>query len=483
MFRIRINNDEKSPMPLKFYNSLSRQIEPFVPLHQDAVRLYTCGPTVYNYAHIGNFRAYVFEDLLRRTLKYCGYRVIQAMNLTDVDDKTIRGARAAGQSLDEFTKLFKRAFFEDIKTLRIEPAEHYPAATEHLPEMIELIQRLLDRGVAYRADDGSVYFSIGRYPQYGRLTKIKPEDMRSTGRVRNDEYAKEAVADFALWKAYQEEDGAICWDSPWGRGRPGWHIECSAMSMKYLSPSFDIHTGGIDNMFPHHEDEIAQSEAATGQPFARYWLHCAHLVVDGQKMSKSLGNFFTLRDLLEQGLTGREIRYVLLGGHYRQSLNFSLQSARDARAALQRLDDFAARLRQLPNSTETDAPGIVQPLLERAETQFRQALEDDLNMAEALAALFSLIRDVNRQIDQQTLARPAADATLALLREFDRVLAVLDLDREPAVPAEIESLAEARQEARRQRDFAQADAIRDRLLAEGWLIEDTPAGPRLKPAN
>ncbi len=334
-------------MSLKVYNTLSRRVEELVPLTPGRVHMYTCGPTVYNFAHVGNFRAYIFEDLLRRYLLYHGYQVCQVMNLTDVDDKTIRGAREKGVSLAEFTRPYVAAFFEDIERLNIARAEHYPAATDHVPEMIALIQTLLDKGVAYRSDDGSVYFSIAKFPGYGKLAHLDMDGLQAGARVAQDEYQKDNVADFALWKAWDPADGDVAWDAPWGRGRPGWHIECSAMSMKYLGPSFDLHTGGMDNIFPHHEDEIAQSEAATGQPFARYWMHCAHLVVEGRKMSKSLGNFYTLRDVLGRGYTGREVRYVMLATHYRQSLNFSFASLDAARAALGRVDEFTARLQAL----------------------------------------------------------------------------------------------------------------------------------------
>ncbi|MEM7395142.1 MAG: cysteine--tRNA ligase, partial [Verrucomicrobiota bacterium] len=300
-------------MSLKVQNTLSRQLEDVVPLTDNHIRMYTCGPTVYDYAHIGNFRAYVFEDLLRRVLKYAGFEVTQIMNLTDVDDKTIKGAIAKKLPLKEYTKTYIDSFFEDLATLNIEPAEAYPAATDHIPEMITLIETLVEKGYAYQSDDGSVYFSIGKFEGYGKLAHLDLDGMRCGARVSQDEYEKDVAADFALWKAYSENDGDVVWDSPWGRGRPGWHIECSAMAMKFLGESFDIHCGGVDNMFPHHEDEIAQSEAATGKQFVRYWMHNAHLIVDGAKMSKSLGNFYTLRQVVEKGYSGRELRYVLIG--------------------------------------------------------------------------------------------------------------------------------------------------------------------------
>ncbi len=467
-------------MGLRFYNSLHRRIEPFVPIKPGRVGMYTCGPTVYNYAHIGNFRAYVFEDLLRRTLRFCGYQVTQVMNLTDVDDKTIRDSQRAGLPLDTFTRKFKDAFFRDVAELNVEPAEHYPAATDHIADMIAIIQTLVDKNFAYVADDHSVYFSIDKYDAYGQLAHVNREEMRSTGRVRNDEYAKESAADFALWKAWDADDGEVAWDSPWGRGRPGWHIECSAMSMRFLGPTFDIHTGGVDNLFPHHEDEIAQSECANGCKFVNYWLHCAHLVVDGEKMSKSAGNFYTLRQVLERGFSGREVRWVLLGTHYRQQLNFSFQACRDARAALQRVDDFVARLHDQASSQATGELAAAQALVEASGTEFAAGIQDDLNLSAALAALFGLVREGNKLLDAGPLGADAAKAILAALRRFDTVLGALNVDRQNEVPAAIVELAEQRQAARQSRDFARADALRDTLKQQGWVVEDTPQGPRIK---
>ncbi len=468
-------------MTMRFYNSLSRSVEPFVPIAAPKVGLYTCGPTVYNYAHIGNYRAYMFEDLLKRALAYCGYDVTQVMNLTDVDDKTIRDSQAAGMKLDDFTQRYKDAFFEDIGTLRIDRAAVYPAATAHVGEMIEIVQTLMDKEIAYQAADGSVYFAIGRFPEYGKLARINQDQLRPGQRVKHDEYEKDSVSDFALWKAHDAADGDVWWDSPWGRGRPGWHIECSAMSMKYLGPSFDIHCGGIDNLFPHHEDEIAQSEAANGCKFVNYWLHCAHLMVEGRKMSKSEGNFYTLRDVLERGYTGREVRWALLGTHYRHALDFSFRACDDARASLHRLDDFVRRLKEACALPDAGGEQVGERLAE-AETAFRSGLEDDLNISVSLAALFDLVRDLNKAMDSGAMAGAAATATLELLGAFDTVLAVMDLDREEQVPAAVLELVEQRQQARKDRDFARADAIRDELAADGWVVEDTPAGPRVKPA-
>jgi cysteinyl-tRNA synthetase len=465
---------------LKIFNTLTRRLEQFAPLDPGRVRLYTCGPTVYNMAHIGNFRAYLFEDLLRRQLEYRGFKVFQVMNLTDVDDKTIKGARQAGVTLAQFTQPFKDAFFEDLRTLNIEPAEKYPAATEHIPEMIALIEALFKAGVAYRAADGSVYFSIAKFPGYGKLAHLDLAGLQPGARVNQDEYQKDNLADFALWKAWCEEDGAVGWDSPWGRGRPGWHLECSAMSMKYLGPTFDLHTGGVDNIFPHHEDEIAQSEAATGQPFVKYWMHCAHLVVDGRKMSKSLGNFFTLRDLLQRGYAGREVRYALLSGQYRQVLNFSLAALDAARAALQRLDEFQDRLAKLAGGpapaggAETGADWI-----NRSRLDFENAMDDDLNAPIAMAALFELVREGNKRLDARELSAAEAARVLTTLEDLDRVFGFLK--SETARPdAEITRLAAERQAARQARNWAEADRLRRLLESRGWIVQDTPGGFQLK---
>ncbi len=456
----------------RVHNTLTRRLEEFQPLEPGHARLYTCGPTVYNYAHIGNFRAYVFEDLLRRWLKFKGFRVTQVMNLTDVDDKTIRDSQAAGLSLAEFTARCKQAFFEDIRVLNIEAAEHYPAATDHIPEMIALIQVLQDKGYAYRADDGSVYFSIDRWPQYGKLAHLDRSGLRAGVRVNADEYDKENVADFALWKAWDEKDGDVAWDSPWGRGRPGWHIECSAMSQRYLGPSFDIHTGGVDNIFPHHEDEIAQSEAATGQPFATYWLHCAHLLVDGQKMSKSRGNFHTLRDVLQRGYTGREVRYELLATHYRASLNFTFASLDAARTALRRVDEFTARLTDAAGSA---ASAELPTWARLAATRFEAAMDEDLNISAALAALFDAIREGNAALDARALAPSAAAAVQALLARWDTALGVLAKPA-TAIPADVQALLDRRQAARTAKDWAQSDALRGEIANLGWNVKDTPKG-------
>lgn len=466
-------------MTLKFYNTMTRRQEAFEPIKPPEVGLYTCGPTVYNFAHIGNFRAYVFEDLLRRTLKHAGYKVKQVMNLTDVDDKTIRGAQAASVSLSEFTRPYVEAFFEDIRKLNIEPAEVYPAATDHVPEMIVLVQRLMERRLAYKSEDGSVYFNVAKYPAYGHPAHIDKEGMRAGARVAQDEYGKESVGDFALWKAWDSFDGDVAWDSPWGRGRPGWHLECSAMSMKYLGETFDIHTGGIDNLFPHHANETAQSEGATGKPFVKMWLHCAHLRVNGEKMSKSLGNFLTLRDLLDKGWSGREIRYVLVNGHYRQPLNFTFDALGAARGTLERLDDFADRLDAAATNAGSGAKTVPPAWAAQGGSDFDAALADDLNLPAALAAVFGMVRDGNTALDAGGMAPAEAAAVVALLARCDNVLGLLSFERRKsgsALPNEVQTLLDARQAARRKRDWGESDRIRDALAKLGWEVRDTPDG-------
>jgi cysteinyl-tRNA synthetase len=464
-------------MPTQFFNTYSRQLEEFVPLDpaRHTVRIYTCGPTVYNYAHIGNFRAYVFEDLLQRHLEARGYGVLRVMNLTDVDDKTIRGARAAGKRLADFTQIYKGAFFEDLGTLRIKRAQHFPAATEpqYIERMISMIRDLEAKDIAYQAEDKSVYFRLSRFADYGKLAHLNLDELRPSGRIRNDDYEKEALGDFALWKAWDEADGDVKWDSPWGPGRPGWHIECSAMATALLGPELDIHCGGVDNIFPHHEAEIAQSECCTGKKFVRYWLHCAHLMVEGQKMSKSLGNFYTLRDLLAKGWTGREIRFALLTVNYRLPLNFTFAGVDGARAALGRIDEWVTRLSE-------KAAAVEQPTSLTAHAdQFFGALDDDLNISGAMGHLFDLIRESNRAIDGGTLT---AEQAVTLLGSWKRMNSVLAFEREAAaIPGEVSALVEQRQAARAGKNWAESDRLRDEIAARGWVVKDTKDGPKLSP--
>ena len=450
---------------MQVFNSLTRRVEPLEPIAENTIRLYTCGPTVYNFAHIGNFRAYTFEDILRRVVQFNGMKIKQVMNLTDVDDKTIRGANAAGVALTDYTKTYKDAFFADLKVLNIQPAEVYPAATDHIPEMIALVEKLVEKGVAYKSDDGSVYFAVTKFPGYGKLAHIDFDHQRTGARCAADEYDKENVGDFALWKAWEESDGPVGWDSPWGRGRPGWHIECSAMSMKYLGETFDLHTGGIDNLFPHHENEIAQAEAATGKEFVKTWMHCAHLRVNGEKMSKSLGNFFTLRDLLDKGWTGREIRYVLVNAHYRQGLNFAFSALEDARKSLERIDRcvdaLAARAKDEP------APAFAQEALDA----FTAAVNDDLNVPKAFAALFELVRETNA-------SGTCAKGVLEVFQKMDTVLGVIFFGKaaKAEVPAEVQALFDARAAARAEKNWAESDRLRDAIAAAGWLVKDSKDG-------
>ena len=466
-------------MKLRFFNTLSRQLQDFQPITPGCAKMYTCGPTVYNFAHIGNFRAYSFEDLLRRTLEYAGLQVTQVMNLTDVDDKTIRDSRAASLPLRTFTEKYKKAFFDDLKTLNIESAEVYPAATDHIPEMIQMIEKLFEKGIAYLSADGCVYFSIDKFPEYGKLARIDRDNQRSGVRIKNDEYAKDSVADFALWKARDEADGDVWWESPWGQGRPGWHIECSAMSMKYLGDSFDIHTGGIDNMFPHHEDEIAQSEGVTGKKWVNYWLHCDHLMVDGDKMSKSLGNFYTLRDLISRGYTGREIRWVLIGTHYRKKLNFTFGAVDQARDLLNKVDELVVRLQKAAGTGDADIAGFIAG----CKQSFENGIFDDLNISGAVAALYELMKGANRRLDQNLLSAEDAQKVLDCLKDFDRVFGCFDVDGAAArcavqedFPAEVQALAEQRAAARKAKDWAESDRLRDAIKALGYAVEDVPGG-------
>ena len=475
-------------MALKLFNTLSRSIQEFAPLAPPKVGMYCCGPTVHDWAHIGNFRTFVFADLVRRTLEFKGYAVTHVMNITDVEDKIIKRVRENKTSLREFTRQYEAAFFEDLKTLNCLLPHHTPHATEHIADIIALIEKLIARGIAYKAADGSVYFSIEKYRgcgcAYGQLLKLNFDEMRAGERVKSDEYAKESVADFALWKARVPEDGEVFWKSEsLGEGRPGWHIECSAMSTKILGPSFDLHLGGEDLIFPHHEDEIAQSEGATGKPFVKYWLHGAFLLVEGKKMSKSLGNFFTLRDLLAKGFTGREIRYALLTAHYRETFNFTLEGLQGARAALARIDECLGKLREIGSlgvppsggSRVTPPEGGTPNLL----AAFTAALDDDLNISAAWGAVFEWVRETNRRLAENSLGATDAAFALAAWEKVDSVLGI-GTKSGADIPAEILALAEARTAAKKAKDFKRADAIRNDLKVKGWVIEDTAKGPKLK---
>jgi cysteinyl-tRNA synthetase len=468
---------------LKLYNTESREKEEIVPLDGKTIRMYTCGPTVYNFAHIGNFRTYVFEDLLRRTLQFFGFSVSQAMNITDIDDKTIKGAIEKKVSLSDFTRPFTEAFFEDLKTLNIEKVEYYPQATDYIPEMITIIQKLLESGEAYPSHDGSIYFSIAKFPSYGRLSHLRLNELQAgaSERILHDEYEKENASDFVLWKAYDpKRDGEIFWESPFGKGRPGWHIECSAMAMKLLGKTIDIHVGGVDNLFPHHENEIAQSESYSCCRFVKHWLHAEHLLVDHKKMSKSLGNFYTLRDLLAKGYSGTQVRYMLLQTHYRTQLNFTFAGLAASAATLERFSDFIHRLQAIASQGAKHS-SIISPLLTKAMEQFSSYLADDLNISAAMAALFDLMREVNTLCDQEKIGASDAKEALDFLTKMDRVLGVLPLNQEEEkIPPELEEALQAREKARLEKNWKKADECRDLIHAKGYLIEDTPQGARLK---
>ncbi len=476
-------------MPLRLYNTLTRQVEPFEPLHPPRVTLYTCGPTVWNYAHIGNFRTFLFEDLLRRHLEYRGYDVFHVMNLTDVDDRTIKAAAAAGKQLTQHTEPFTQAFFEDRDFLRITPAHAYPRATGAIPTMVRLVEQLLATGVAYRGDDGSVYFAIDKFSTYGRLSQLDRRQIKVGARVASDEYAKEDPRDFALWKRASEEDERVgaAWDAPFGHGRPGWHLECSAMSLDEIGRRFgaqtlDIHAGAIDLIFPHHEDEIAQSEAATGQPFARYWLHGAFLNVRGTKMSKRFGNFLTVRDLKEQGVDPAAFRALVYQTHYRKELDYTDEALAAAGEGVRRLGEFRSRLGEGPQDREAGSGKreVESPLGEQAaqlEADVGAALDDDLNAPAAVAAVFDFVRAANRDLDRGAAGRGAA------LAGFDRVMRLLDiLPDTRALDADlvrwIEERVAAREQARKSRDYKEADRLRGELAARGVDLEDTSGGTR-----
>src|SRR5467141_368044 len=472
-----------SATQVSLFNTLTRRVEPLQPLAPPRVTLYTCGPTVWNYAHIGNFRTFLFEDLLRRWLEHSGYDVFHIMNLTDVDDRTIRAAREARKRLVDHTAPFTKAFFEDRDYLRIKPAHVYTAATDYMPQMIALVQKLLERGVAYKGEDGSVYFAINKFPRYGRLSQLDKREIKVGARVSSDEYAKGDPSDFALWKKADAEDEAVgaAWDAPFGRGRPGWHVECSAMSLSEIAKccgvqTLDIHAGGIDLIFPHHENEIAQSEGATGQPFARHWVHGEFLNVRGTKMSKRHGNFLTARDLREQGVDAAAVRLLFFQTHYRQPVDFTDEALEAAKEGVRRLGEFHQRLKV----TGSREPGPeLEKLADQLEADVATALNDDLNAPRAVAALFDFVRAVNRELD-----KPAPPpGTARALAAFERVAGVLDVlptvrAVDPALASWVAERIAARAQARKSKDFKAADAVRSELAAKGIEIEDTPTGTK-----
>ena len=473
-------NEMTEEIQLRLINTETRAPEEVRPLDGKTVRMYTCGPTIYDYAHIGNFRTFVFEDLLRRVIRFFGLGLIQVMNITDIDDKTIRGAIEKKVSLSEYTTPFKNAFFEDLATLNVEKVEYYPCATDYIPQMIEMIQALITNGAAYVGADGSVYFAITKFPKYGRLSHLHLEDLKmgASQRVSTDEYSKEHASDFVLWKKYDPtRDGSVYWESPFGKGRPGWHIECSVMACALLGHTIDIHAGGVDLIFPHHENEIAQSEACTHKIFSRLWVHVEHLLVDGKKMSKSLGNFYTLRDLLQKGYSGKIIRMLLISTHYRTQLNFTLQGLEAAKAAVQRLNDFIVRLETYKNSTSGSYD--IEYSLQEMRRLFREALAHDINISEALAVVFELVRQVNHLCDEQTLSEKAAMSILQEMIKIDEVFGVMTFTHD-AIPQEVQALVDVRLDARNNKDWKKSDEIRNALLQKGFVLEDTPGGTRIK---
>ncbi|MBI4163646.1 MAG: cysteine--tRNA ligase [Candidatus Aenigmarchaeota archaeon] len=478
-------------MTLQFFNTLTRKKEPFQPLRGKVVRMYSCGPTVYNFVHIGNIMAYTFADLLRRYLTFKGYDVIQVMNLTDVDDKTIKKSKEEKVPLNEVTERYSKAFFEDVKAMNILPASIYTKATDHIKEMVEITKQLLEKGVAYKGKDGSIYFSISKFPAYGELAHLDLKGLKAGARVKQDEYTKDEVQDFALWKAWDKDDGDVFWETELGKGRPGWHIECSAMSMKYLGHSFDIHTGGVDLIFPHHQNEIAQSEGSTGKKFVNFWLHNEHLMVDGKKMSKSLKNFYTLRDLEAKGTDLRAFRYLLLSAHYRKQLNFTFEGLDAAKNSLDRLDDFIRNIKT--HKGPKNIPEFSE-LTEKCKEKFEQHMDDDLNVPEALAVVFEFVREVNRIAEKTKLSEKNISEIVKMFERFDSVLG-LDIGKEKVVEGIEEKLADLieelsgnkargdkdsliqeliklRQDYREKKEFKKADLVRDKLKEIGILLED-----------
>jgi cysteinyl-tRNA synthetase len=469
---------------IRLHNTLSGKVEPFVPQVAGQVGMYTCGPTVYDYAHIGNFRTFIFQDILRRFLLLRGFKLNHVMNLTDVDDRIIANAAAQGVDIRQYTEKYIQAFFLDCKTLGVEAPEHWIRATDHIPDMVALIEKLKKNTYTYPSE-GSIYYRIAKFKDYGKLSKVDLSGIQDNARVDNDRYEKESARDFALWKA--PKPGEYFWETALGPGRPGWHIECSAMAMKYLGETLDIHTGGIDLAFPHHENEIAQSEGATGKPFARYWLHAEHLLVEGEKMSKSLGNFFTLRDLFNKGYKPSALRFALSSVPYRRQLNFTFDGLRQATASVERLRNFAARLKQ-EKFAAGNQPGMAERIAKAAD-DFDAGLSDDLNTAQALAAMFDFVREANIAMDKGEFRQGDVAATEKFLADFDRVFAVIEDDDAAKLKAagvaasdggpddaEIDKLVADRQAARQRRDFAASDRIRKELADRGIILEDTKDG-------
>ena len=453
---------------IKFYNSLTQKKEEFVPIQKGNVGLYTCGPTVYDYSHIGNFRTFLFEDLLKRVLLALGYKVHHVMNITDVDDKTIKKANDEKKELNEITNKYTDAFLKDIKLLRILEANDYPKATDHVSEMIQMIEVLIDKKFAYISKDGSVFFKISKYSDYGRLVNLSNSTILNEEQL-SDEYDLENVNDFALWKSHKNEDGKVSWDSPWGKGRPGWHIECSAMSTKFLGVHFDIHCGGVDNKFPHHENELAQSVCSLESPFVNYWLHSEFLTVEGKKMSKSLNNYYIISDLIEKGFTYEDFRFIVLSAHYRSKVNFSIKRKDEAKSAIKRIEEIRQRLLDISNEFSNNLPNEA--------NDFNDALMDDLDTPKALAIFFNWVRLTNQNIDQKNTSEEEAKTGNAFIEYFNSIFAILDDSTE--LPDEVQSLVNSREEYRKNKEWQKSDLIRDKLLSLGWKLKDTPHGTKV----
>jgi cysteinyl-tRNA synthetase len=453
---------------IKFYNSLTHSKEEFVSIEKGKVGLYTCGPTVYDYSHIGNFRTFLFEDLLKRALLAFGYEVNHVMNITDVDDKTIKKANEENKDLNEITSAFTEAFLKDSKSLRILEADNYPKATDHIHEMIQIIEILIEREFAYIAQDGSVFFKISKYPNYGSLVNLTNPPINDET-LLSDEYDLENVNDFALWKSYKSEDGKVAWDSPWGKGRPGWHIECSAMSTKFLGTHFDIHCGGVDNKFPHHENELAQSVCALDSSFVNFWLHSEFLTIKGKKMSKSLNNYYIISDLINDGFSYEDFRFIILSSHYRSKVNFSLDRKNEAKSAISRIEEIRQRLLEIESRKSESLPSEA--------NEFNEALKDDLDTPKALAVFFNWIRLTNQKIDHSTISKEEAEMGNTFIEHFNSIFAVLG--EETALPSEIQALINAREKCRNNKEWQKSDTIRDELLSMGWKLKDTASGTKV----
>jgi cysteinyl-tRNA synthetase len=471
-------------MSLRLYNTLTRKKEEFKSIEERKVKIYTCGPTVYNYGHIGNYRSFLCEDLLIRYLRYLGYEVTHVMNITDVDDKTIKNSRKMNMPLNEYTKKYTDAFFEDLNTLNIQKANFYPKATEHVNDMLEIINKIMDKGYAYKTEDNSVYFKVASMKDYGKLSKLDLSTLKegASGRVSVDEYDKDNISDFTLWKGYTEDDGDVSWDSPYGKGRPGWHLECSAMSMKYLGDTIDIHCGGVDNMFPHHENEIAQSETATGKKFVNYWMHVEFLNFKAskdsteEKMSKSLGNVFYIRDLLEKGYDGKVIRFAIIASHYKQQIAFSLDRFDEYKVRLSRYQDFINRLIQINKDDINDYD--IEKLIKNSRFNFEEYMNDNLNISGALSSLDDSISEINKNFNK--INKNQADLYLEYLKSIDKILGIFTFENSTNIDEEIVKLIKDRERARKEKDYKKADDIRNKITELGFILEDTPDGTKWK---